>query len=363
MTLSRLVISIFFLICGFTNSSFIDKNKQKPDTDFLIDFVKKNPEKASIYFVRNDSVLVDISSDKKFPLASTVKIIIAIEYAQQVANGNIKPDEMIPLTDLNLYYLPNTDGNAHPSWLAEVKQKNQIKDQKVSLENVAKGMIKYSSNANTEYLGAKLGFNNINKNLKKLGLPQHENLYPMASSLFIFSNNGKTESDKFLSEIKQLSQKDYTKRCFEIHEKLKMDYDTTFKKSLVFPNLILQKEWSDRLPTSTTKEYVSIMKKINSRTFFDTQTQANLEKVMETSMENPSTKEFYEHYGLKGGSTGFVLTMSIYAKTRTGDKLELAIFFGNLTLSEQQQLSSSIGEFRKLMFRDLTFYQRKFIAN
>jgi D-alanyl-D-alanine carboxypeptidase len=84
---------------------------------------------------------------------------------------------------------------------------------------------------------------------------------------------------------------------------------------------------------------------------------------METSMENPSNKEFYEHYGSKGGSTGFVLTMSIYAKTRAGDKLELAIFFGNLTISEQQQLSNSIGEFRKLMFRDRTFYQKKLLAN
>jgi D-alanyl-D-alanine carboxypeptidase len=362
MKQSKIIISIFFLIFGFTSFTFLKKN-HKPDVDFLIDFVKKNPDKSSIYFVRNDSVLVDLASDKKFPLASTVKIIIAIEYAQQVSNGKIKPDEMIPLVDLNLYYLPNTDGNAHPSWLAEMKQKNQIQDQKISLENIAKGMIKYSSNANTEYLEAKLGFDNINRNLKKLNLSLHEQLYPMASSLFVFSNNNNIESDKFLSEIKELSKDNYTKKCFEIHQKLKMDYDTTFKRSLVFPNMILQKEWSDRLTASTTKEYVSIMKKINGRTYFDSQTQENLEKIMETSMENPSNKEFYEHYGSKGGSTGFVLTMSIYAKTRAGDKLELAIFFGNLTISEQQQLSNSIGEFRKLMFRNRTFYQKKLLAN
>jgi D-alanyl-D-alanine carboxypeptidase len=363
MKKSRIVIYLIlsiFLVSGFT---FLYKKIQKPDVDFLIDFVKKNPERASVYFVRNDSVLVDISSDKKFPLASTVKIIIATEYAQQISSGKIKPDEMVPLADLNLFYLPNTDGNAHPNWLAEMKEKNQIQDQEVSLENVAKGMIKYSSNANTEYLQAKLGFDNINNNLKKLNLSQHEKLFPIVSSLFIFSNKNKKDNDIFLSEIKKLSQDEYTKKCFEIHQKLKIDYDTTFKKSLGPVNMILQKEWSDRLTASTTKEYVSIMQKINSRTYFDAKTQDNLEKIMETSLENPNTREFYEHYGWKGGSTGFVLTMSIYAKTRAGDKLELAIFFGNLTVSEQQQLSNSIIEFRKLMFRDRTFYQKKLLTN
>lgn len=351
----NLIATLLFLILGITGFTFFN---QKTESDFLIDFVKKNPEKASIRFVRNDSVLVDLRSDKKFPLASTVKIIIAIEYAQQVASGKIKPDEMIPLADLNLYYLIGTDGNAHPAWLAEMKVKNQVQDQKISLENVARGMIKYSSNANTEYLEAKLGFDNINQNLQKMNLPQHEKLYPMASSLFVFSNDKKVEYNQFLSEVKGLPQEDYVKRCFEIHQKLKMDYDTSFKKSFIFPDMTLQKVWSDRLTSATTKEYVSIMQKINSRTYFDAKTQVALENVMETSMENPSTKEFYEHYGSKGGSTGFILTMSIYAKTRAGDKLELAIFFGNLSLAEQQQLSNSIGDFRKLMFRDRTFYQK-----
>jgi D-alanyl-D-alanine carboxypeptidase len=351
----NLIASALLLILGITGFTFFN---QKTEADFLIDFVKKNPEKSSIRFVRNDSVLVDLRSDKTFPLASTVKIIIAIEYAQQVSSGKIKSDEMIPLADLNLFYLPNTDGNAHPNWIAEMNAKNQIQDQKVSLENVAKGMIKYSSNANTEYLEAKLGFDNINQNLKKLNLPQHEKLYPMASSLFVFSNNNKEEPDKFLSEVKAISQENYTKRCFEIHQKLKMDYDTSFKKSFIFPDMTLQKVWSDRLTASTTKEYVSIMQKINSRTFFDAKTQAALENVMETSMENPSTKEFYEHYGWKGGSTGFTLTMSIYAKTRAGDKLELAVFFGNLSPTEQQQLSNAIMDYKRIMFRDRTFYQK-----
>jgi D-alanyl-D-alanine carboxypeptidase len=39
------------------------------------------------------------------PLASTVKIIIAIEYAEQAAQGQINPDEKISLSELNCHII------------------------------------------------------------------------------------------------------------------------------------------------------------------------------------------------------------------------------------------------------------------
>ena len=74
----------------------------KNNENAVLDFIKKNPERSSIYWMRNDTIMADLRGDKKFPLASTVKIIIAIEYAQQAASGKINPHEAIPLADLAL---------------------------------------------------------------------------------------------------------------------------------------------------------------------------------------------------------------------------------------------------------------------
>ena len=41
------------------------------------------------------------------------KIVIAIEYAKQVAEGKIRKDEKISLKELEKYYVKNTDGGAH----------------------------------------------------------------------------------------------------------------------------------------------------------------------------------------------------------------------------------------------------------
>ena len=133
-----LVLALMFVsslsFCG-------DKDKESK----VISFMKDNPDKIAITLIRNDSVIVDLNSSKVMPLASTVKILVAIEYAEQAASGKINPDEVIDKKDLNIYYVPKTDGGAHPRWLEKLEGKP------ITLREVAKGMIQYSSNANTEY--------------------------------------------------------------------------------------------------------------------------------------------------------------------------------------------------------------------
>ena len=53
------------------------------DGDPILAFLSAHPDKSSMQLVRNDTVLADFHADRTMPLASTVKIIIAIEYAEQ----------------------------------------------------------------------------------------------------------------------------------------------------------------------------------------------------------------------------------------------------------------------------------------
>lgn len=52
-----------------------------PNEDKVLNFIKENPEKSAISLFRNDTILASKNVDKEMPLASTVKIILAIEYA------------------------------------------------------------------------------------------------------------------------------------------------------------------------------------------------------------------------------------------------------------------------------------------
>lgn len=302
----------------------------------IADFISQNPDKSAIYLVQDGKVVADVNSDRKMPLASTVKIIVAIEYAHQAAEGKVAPMQWIDTAELDRYYIPNTDGNAHPEWLSYMKAMTRLQNGKVQLQEVAKGMIDFSSNANTEYLLDLLGLDNVNKRLTALGLTNHDSLYYFVSSLGVI--NGKS-----VAELEKLSIEEYRALSAAEHNKIKSE--PTYKNNIVFLPMNVQKVWSDRLPAATVKDYASVMQKINSRTYFDSTTQKHLSIVMERLMDNPANKQWLKHAGMKGGSTSWVLTKALYATTTTGETTELAYFFNNLTDEEFEKLAMNMNNF------------------
>lgn len=305
--------------------------------DAMARFLRDNPDRSTIQLVRNDSVLIARGADRMMPLASTVKIIIAIEYARQATSGDIDPNEWLDTIALEPYYIPQTDGGAHPAWLRAMASAGKLKGGKVTLREVARGMIDYSSNANSEYLMTRLGLEKINAGFPSLGIVSHEPLYPFVSALYVFQ-------EKPDSLIKTMTLDEYRNTCRAVHTELPRRYSQLRKSFKMLP-LKTQRIWSDRLPASTAREYAALMKKINDRTFFGDTLQLYLDEVMEGLLNNPANRKWLKHAGTKGGSTASLLTQALYATSLTGDKTELAYFLNGLSVWESLQLQAAMNDF------------------
>jgi D-alanyl-D-alanine carboxypeptidase len=336
-----ILVAFLVLMSGLLPKSFGQAVSNADD--LVVSFVRANPERSAVFLVRNDTTLVSLRPDQLFPLASAVKTIVAIEFAKQAAAGKIKADELIPIADTDRYYVTNTDGGAHPQWKANLATQGIIKKDSIPLLEVAKGMIRYSSNANTEYLMDRLGLDAINANLRELGLRKHERLIYMVSGLMLYSTTAKQRT---LQEVSALSAKAYAAQAEAVHQRLKQDVDGSYKKEFIFPDMDLQKLWSDRLTASTVREYASVMQKLSKRTYYKPTVQAYLEQIMEWPFAvNPGNQKVYEHIGMKGGSTAFVLTNAMYATTKDGNRSELVVFFNNLTPVESGMLQQKLNSF------------------
>ncbi|WP_159470528.1 serine hydrolase [Dyadobacter sp. 3J3] len=348
MMLKKVIFGCFLLFTGCKTNDF------EPGKDFVLEFIKDNPERSSIKLVKNDTVFAMHNGDKMMPLASTVKIILAIEYARQAAAGEIDADEMVPVAELEKFHVANTDGGAHESWLASVSAK--ITDQKISIREISKGMIRFSSNANAEWLLDKLGSEKVAAELKKLGVKNHDKLFYLVSSLFVSKEAFPGLKGNLLVEkLRAMSDKDYLTFINLIHKKLLTD--PSYKSDLGDFGMDTQKVWSDRLTRSTVTEYAGILKKINDRKFFSAGEQNYLDDVMEYLLENPANSEWLEHAGMKGGSTPFVLTKAVYATDKKGNKIEFAYFLEDLTSEENSRLQSSMNDFDLTILTKPTFVQ------
>lgn len=343
---------MLMLLCCFHQAS------AQGHADSLLDFIKSNPAKSSMVLQKNNTVIARLNENKVMPLASTVKIIVAIEFAKQAAKHVIDTNTAVALSELEKYYLPNTDGNAHAEWLKYEKSLSHTTNDSARLIDVARGMIMFSSNANTEYLTSLLGLKNVNSNIQLFGLVQHTIIYPLVSSLFIYQNPRGLKEEKILKEIQKLKEDEYVHYTTLIHAELQ--HDSTYKSKFrpIDLTLPMQKLWSDRLPASTTNEYVKIASVLNNRKYFDSATYHVLGRILETVMENPLNQEWLDHSGMKSGSTLFVLTKTLYATLKNGNKVELAYFFNNLSGIENYKLQKWMNDFDLAILTDDKFLEK-----
>ena len=325
----------------------------------IIAFIKENPKKAAIVLVENNKEVLNLRGSQVMPLASAAKTLIAIEFANQVVSKRKNATLSIPIAELNKYYIP-LDGGAHPAWLKSLKKK---KGDSVSLLQVAQGMIRFSSNANTEYLEDLLGLENINSNIKTLKISKHTPYYYFtAGALMTCLKPENISENLWAAQLQAMPMDEYRKRCESNHLKLKTD--SAFIKTLKPGNLSfrLQKIWSDKLVASTTADYANIMRKINDRNYFKPEVQQTLDQIMEWPMLNPSNQAAFKHLGQKGGSTASILTDAFYATDKTGFKLSCAFFFNNLTEKENQMIQNNFGNFEAGIITDAAFRQKLIIA-
>lgn len=314
----------------------LEKNKENldPATGLLMEFIEENQDSDRVAFLAtwNDEALAEINTDLAMPLASVVKIIIAIEFASQAEEGDIDPAEMAAMEEVDKYYFPNTDGGAHDAW------KSTLEDEEgdVSLEQIARGMMDFSSNANTDYLIERLGLEEVNNRIEELNLNNHEPIYPLTASIII---SKKVIEDKGIEEgqleeaLRDLDDDAYRQIAVDLFEEWQENpLDEAEKEEAAAPlnDMSIQKVWSDRLTHATAEDYHQIMKMLNNKESYSEAFYEELDAIFSLELKNDSIIRTAQ----KGGSTAFVLNQTVYAEDEDGNRFEMILFTNDLNLSE-----------------------------
>ncbi len=321
------------------------------DSEYVIKFLENNPQKSSLYVTKNGEDIIKYQTEEQRPLASTVKIVIAVEYAHQIAEGKLDKEEKILLSELDKFYIEGTDGGAQPAWLESMEGLGLIQNNAVPLHQVAKGMITYSSNANTEYLMDLLGLENINERVKALGLKDHEPVYPFSSALLIADYT----DNKTLEKLQKMSDKDYKNAALDIHNELKEEQNS-LKEEGSSLSLKMQKVWSDRMTRATASDYQKLMYSINQENIFPAEVQKVIRSLMEWPMEiHESNRDKFLHFGAKGGSTAYVLNQAMYIEDKSNNKMEIILFTDDLSLWESIKLNQNMDSFLLRLVEDASY--------
>ena len=345
------VILVLMLFPGNQAQAQLDPVK----ADSFLYFIKANPLRSSVYITRNDTAIARLNENRLMPLASTVTMLVAIEFAQQSTHELINENTYVPVADVEKFYIPFIDSAAFTTWYEKAKAGNEINDGNIKLVDIARGMIMYGCYANADYLMDVLGFDNVKDNITLLKLKQHTAIYPFAGSLFTFHVPKKSSEDKLLKALAKYSDKKYSMEAYYNHLDLKKD--SSFKETFSPERFTvkLQKMWNDNLPSSTAKEYVMVAQVLNNREVLDEDAFFPVAEILEYPMEKRENQKLYKHFGAKTGKTPFIFTRVIYFTQKDGTRIESAIFFNGLLPAEEKKLEDWQPAFEAQFLADPVF--------
>ena len=269
------------------------------------------------------------------PLASTKKVVVLAAYAREISEGNLDPEEGVHISEWERYYLPNTDGGAHPDALRklglETEENGAAKNPQaeVPLSEVAQAMIRSSDNAATDYLITRLGEDRIQAVIEDTGLEGQEPILPLLGNFLLWfdldsgdSNISKQLSGERLKELQSLSEEEYAARVKsltrayaegEIGDRWREDGPPTGP-------LRYQEDVTREFETKgTAEDYARIMAGVSSGEFISPEVSGIMRQYLDWPMEKKGNKEKFRDFGAKGGSLVGVLNQATFAVPKKGD--------------------------------------------
>lgn len=158
--------------------------------DDVLAYLERHRDRCSlaVWDVGDEDGGVYFDADTRRPLASTVKVLPLALYGERLDTGAWDAGEPVQPADVERYYLPHTDGEAHPNALAAL-------DGGLTLDGVAWAMIRYSDNAAADWLLHRLGREAVDEGAGRLLGPGQGPFHPLSGTLLVAQRDGGAGDD------------------------------------------------------------------------------------------------------------------------------------------------------------------------
>lgn len=258
------------------------------------------------------------------PLASTKKIVVLAAYAKEVSEGNLDPDEEVPVSEWESHYIPNTDGGAHPAAMEDLEIPADgdgfatDPEATATLDEMAHAMISASDNAATDYLIDRLGQGKLRAVIEGEDLAAQEDVLPISGS-FLLWFGPESEGSPSLAEMSREEYGAAATRAAEAYAN--GEYPEDWRKgNAPVGSLVEQREATARYETrGAAEDYARVLAEVSAGEFISPQASEVMRRHLEWPMEADERQENFEAFGAKGGSLSGVLNHAVYAAPKSGD--------------------------------------------
>lgn len=355
----RHLIAIAALLLLNATTTYADDAPLRP----ILDFLKSKPGDIALQALEvspdgEQTRLFGHNQSQPMPLASSMKIVILDAYARAVAAGTLDPMEKVRVSDWEGYYLPGTDGGAHPESLKALgiaaDEDGRAKDgaRSVDLDTIARFMIETSDNTSTDYLLARLGKDAIRGAIESEGLTGQTPIVPL-SGLYV---SWFTDGEAYL-KMTSAGRLAYTWTLAE-----RVQADPLIRKPFAIPENPGPEEIArfialahETPPMGTPQDYAALMGRVLSGEGFEEKALDVMRRHLgwplrgQPEGSNPLLKTLYA----KGGSfDAGVLTQNCSFELRDGRRFSYSLFFRHIAAEDYEKIRQAMDVFIFMTIRD-----------
>ena len=324
-------------------SGRLDPNLNIPENARpALTYLMENPADVGLvaYRIGAEAGGVYLNADSPMPLASVVKIIHLVAYAQAAVDGRLNPTDWVPVTELDRYYLQGSDLRSHPQAIQELRSRGLVSSspQAAPMEELPWMMMRNSSNAATDYLHLLLGQRVIEETAVALGLTNQTAPCPFLGQFLTISNHTRLEDNE--AAIQALIADP------AVYGQLVMDLTLAYSEDAAFreaegrwyqrarrPSWAAQSLFSENLSAQgSARDYADLLAAIAQNQIDDPYTSFLIRRNLEWPLEiYPINQELFYNVGYKNGSLPGILNSAYYAAPRNGGGLVVVtLFYRNL---------------------------------
>lgn len=320
-----------------------------------IEHILAHPEQVglAVYQLGDEANGAFLNANRPAPIASVVKIIILVAYAEAVDSGELNPLAPVLLETLEQYYLPNFDLGAHPRALRELAENGRLLNNEtaVSLEDVAWMMMRHSSNAAADYLHRLLGQSRIEETARWLGLTSQTAPCTFLGQFLAMSNHTRRQTDfaaitayienplHYGQEVEQLADAYIENAAFRQAER-------QYRQQTRRPSAESQRQFSQSLAAQATpRDYANLMARLAQNGLSSGESSFTARRILEWPMIFESNQEQYTNLGYKNGALPGILTTVYYAYRPNDDApIVIALFFQDMPTSTYRQWRRTLAD-------------------
>ncbi len=284
-----------------------------------------------------------LNPELPLPLASVVKVVHLVAYADAVRAGELDPAQPAPLADLERYYLQNSDLGAHPNAVADLRAEGRVfgDPPAVLLEDVPRMMMQYSSNAATDYLHLLLGQERLEATIANLGLTSHTAPCPFLGQ-FLLMGGGAGAAAGYLAEPLRYGV-DVTAATLAYRDAEENAASLSWRARDRRPDMDVQMLYSELFNAhASAADYARLMGLIAENRLGAWDHSVLIRRYLEWPTAFPANQTL-AWLGYKGGSLPGVLTASYYAQPWDRARpVVVALFFHDLPVQTYRDWRRSL---------------------